>query len=165
MTIEFGTRTETCRKIIQDISLYYEKCSSFCGSNDCPATTPYYRDPDTVTAKCVSDCPHGYTESGNNCVITQLCHSTCGTCSTKNDPGQCSTCSSTFSSSFAYNTLTPPGSCSFPATHNAQLLMTVNKNTILGTTNLKNITYNSATQSTSGSALSTLASLYVQNVI
>lgn len=59
MMIEFGTQSETCRKIIQDISLFYEKCASFCGSNDCPANTPYYRHP--VDAKCVLDCPDGYT--------------------------------------------------------------------------------------------------------
>ena len=62
----FGTQEENCRKIIQDISIYYEQCSSYCGSNDCPAIKPYYKDP--LLTKCISSCPVGYTESGNYCV-------------------------------------------------------------------------------------------------
>lgn len=53
--------------------------------------------------------------------------------------------------------------CSLTLTNNAQLLMTVNKNTLLRTTSLKSITYNSVLHSTTGTALSTL--LYSQNVI
>jgi hypothetical protein len=112
----------------------------------------------------VADCPDGYTESENLCVSTQLCHSTCATCSVKNDQTKCSTCSSTLTS-LVYNTLIPPGSCSLPATNNAQLLMTINQNTVLGTSSLKNITYNSGTQSTSGTVLSSLPQLYTLNVI
>lgn len=59
ITFKFGTQTEMCRKQIQDISLYSEKCSSFCLTNDCPDLTPYYKDP--VLAKCIDDCPDGYT--------------------------------------------------------------------------------------------------------
>jgi len=136
----FGTHSDTCRKIVQDISLFYEKCSSFCGSNICP-TAPYFKHPSLN--ECVADCPNGYTESGNNCVPTQLCHSTCATCGTKNDATQCSTCSSTLTSSLVYDVLTPPGSCSLPATNNAQLLLTVSKNTVLGTSLLKKVTYTS----------------------
>jgi hypothetical protein len=91
----------------------------------------------------VSDCPDGYTESGNNCVPIQLCHSTCDTCETKNEATQCLTCSSTLTSSLIYNVLTPPGSCSLPVTNNAQLLLTINKNTVLGTSLLQKVTYNS----------------------
>jgi hypothetical protein len=146
------------------VSLYAEKCHSFCGSKLCPDLTPYFK-LDGVN-ECVADCPNGFTEDGDLCVPTKLCHSTCGTCSIKGDPTKCSTCSSTFSSSFAYNTLTPPGSCTLPVANNAQLLMTVNKDTVLGTSPLKNITYNtSVTHSTSGTALSALPSLFILNVI
>jgi hypothetical protein len=142
--------------------LFYEKCSSFCGSNICP-TAPYFKHPSLN--KCVDDCPDGYTESGNNCVPTQLCHSTCDTCGTKNDATQCSACSSTLTSSLIYSVLTPPGSCSLPATNNAQLLLTVNKDTVLGTSVLKLINYNSVAQTTSGSLLSSLTSLYIGNIV
>ena len=44
--------------------------------------------------------------------------------------------------------------------------MTVNKDTLLGGSSaLKNVTYDSSTQSTAGNALSALPSLYVLNVI
>ena len=50
-------------------------------------------------------------------------------------------------------------------TNNAQFLLTVNKNTILGSSKLESVIYNSApiTQSTPGTALDTF--LYSQNVI
>ena len=46
--------------------------------------------------------------------------------------------------------------CSLTLTNNAQLLITVNKNTLLRTTALKSITYNSLQYSTTGTALSSL---------
>jgi len=162
VTIQFGTQDQTCRRLLQDVSIFYEKCETYCASNDCPNSKPYFKDP--LQNRCVADCPDGYTESGNICVSTELCHSTCGTCSIKNDATKCSTCSSTLSS-LLYNSLTPPGSCSLPLTNNAQFLMTVDKNTILGTSALKNVTYNSGTQSTSGTTLSAVPSLFVLNVI
>ncbi len=55
------------------------------------------------------------------------------------------------------------GSCAMQSTNNAQLLLTVNKNTIIGTSLLKSVTYNALNQSTSGTLLSSL--LYTQNVI
>jgi len=79
--------------MIQDISLFYEKCSSICGSNDCP-TEPYYKHP--TQSICVSDCPDGYTESGAGCAKDAYCHSTCSSCSIKNDPTKCSTCISSY---------------------------------------------------------------------
>ena len=157
LTVQFGTQGQSCRKILQDVAIYYEKCQTYCTSNDCPNTQPYFKHP--TESRCVTDCPDGYTESGNLCVSTELCHSTCGTCSVKNNQTKCSTCSSTLTS-LVYNTLTPPGSCSLPATNNAQSLMTVNRNTVLGTSSLKNITYNSGTQSTSGTVLSALPQFY-----
>lgn len=47
-------------------------------------------------------------------------------------------------------------------TNKAQYLYTINKNTAIGT-NLKSVTYNTATQSTSGTLLSSF--LYTLNVI
>ncbi len=95
--------------------------------------TPYYKAPNLP--KCIDDCPDGYTESGNDCVFTQFCHATCETCAVKNDAAQCLTCSSTVTG-FTYTawpTGQTVGSCAVPATNNAQLILTVNKNTILGT--------------------------------
>lgn len=48
-------------------------------------------------------------------------------------------------------------------TNNAQLLITVNKNTLLRTSTLKSVTYNSILNSTTGTPLSSL--LYSQNII
>lgn len=59
LVLEFGTQGETCRKQIQDISVYFEKCQTYCGSNDCPDTEPYYKHP--VDVRCLSNCPDGYT--------------------------------------------------------------------------------------------------------
>jgi hypothetical protein len=67
VTLAFGTQGETCRKIVQDLAIYYEECKSYCLSNDCPASGSYFKHP--VDARCVSDCPDGYTEDGNNCVL------------------------------------------------------------------------------------------------
>ncbi len=71
--------------MIQDISIYFEKCPVYCGSNNCPDTGPYYKNgalaqcvnncnptyADIPNLKCVSDCPHGFTESatGYTCVL------------------------------------------------------------------------------------------------
>jgi hypothetical protein len=162
VTIQFGTQGQTCRRLLQDFSIFYEKCETYCASNDCPDVKPYFKHPSQN--KCVADCPDGYTESGTICVSTELCHSTCDTCSIKNDATKCSTCSSTLSS-LPYDSLTLAGSCVLPPTNNAQFLMTVDKNTILGTSALKNITYNSTTSSTSDTALSALPSLFVFNVV
>ncbi len=66
LTLEFGTQSETCRKIVQDISLYFEKCSSFCMSNDCPLSLPYFKH--QTNDMCVNDCSNGFTEKGDFCV-------------------------------------------------------------------------------------------------
>ena len=34
--IQFGTQGQMCRKIVQGISIYFERCYTFCISNDCP---------------------------------------------------------------------------------------------------------------------------------
>lgn len=164
LTIAFGTQAETCRKIVQDISLYFEKCSSFCQSNNCPATLPYFKHPTLAT--CVSDCPDGYTESGDLCVETQFCHSTCGSCLINNDATKCTSCSSSLTS-LAYVPFgvgVTESTCAMTATNNAQLLMTVDKTTLIGSSLLKTVTYNTATiESTLNLALSDF--LYTQNVI
>jgi hypothetical protein len=75
------------------------------------------------------------------------------------------TCSST-SLSLNYNSIGVglSAACSIITTNNAQSLITVNKDTILGTSLLKSVTYNTATtESTPNITLSTF--LYKQNVI
>ena len=61
--------------MIQDITIYYEKCLPYCGSNNCPDTVPYYKQLNSLSCvndcspnyadvnglQCVTDCPHGYT--------------------------------------------------------------------------------------------------------
>jgi len=54
LTFAFGTQGENCRKIIQDISVYYEKCLPYCQSNDCPSIEPYYKQ--LNIASCVNNC-------------------------------------------------------------------------------------------------------------
>jgi hypothetical protein len=165
ITFKFGTQTETCKKQLQDISLYSQKCADYCLSNNCPDLTPYYKDP--FASRCVDDCQDGYTESGTTCIPLEMCHSTCGTCTVKNDPNQCTSCSSTFTSLTytPFATGATVGSCAVTATSNAQLLLTVNKNTVLGTSELKEVNFNGAIHSTSGIALSSLTALYSTNVI
>jgi hypothetical protein len=163
LSIDFGTQGETCRKMVQDISIFYEKCSSFCMSNECPPTEPYFKDP--VLLKCVNSCPAGYVESGNGCTPRTLCHSTCTTCSAKNDAAQCTFCNSSLTS-FNYNafgTGVTSAACTMTSTNRAQLLMTVNKDTVLVSSALKSVVYNSLTQSTSGTTLGSF--LYNQNII
>lgn len=75
LTFSFGTQGENCRKIVQDISVYYEKCLPYCNSNDCPSIEPYYKQlgvdscvnncspnfADPLDFMCVAVCPNGYT--------------------------------------------------------------------------------------------------------
>ncbi len=152
MTVEFGTQTDICRKSIQDISIYFEKCDPVCLSNDCPDTEPYYKHP--LESRCVNDCPHGYTENSPlSCVPTTLCHSTCASCSSKNDATQCLTCSSTLAT-LNYQSLSgSPISCTMTPGNNAQHMLTINKDTIIGTSLLKAVGYNSITSATSGTLL------------
>lgn len=83
----------------------------------------------------------------------------------KNDASSCSSCPSTITQ-LSYDALpgvTGPGACSLTMTNNAQLLMTVNKNTVLRTSSLKSVTYNALLHSTTGTLLSSL--LYTQDII
>ncbi len=57
-----------------------------------------------------------------------------------------------------------PGTCSFTSTNKAQYLFTINRNTILGSSYVKNITVNGSTVTTSSSSLESL-NLYIANVI
>jgi hypothetical protein len=53
--------------MIQDISIFYEKCSDLCTSNDCPSSGTYYKH--RTLAKCVSDCNPDFADSTmNSCV-------------------------------------------------------------------------------------------------
>lgn len=74
LIFSFGTLTETCRKMLQDISVFYYQCHDYCGSNNCPTVEPYYKHinllqcvsncspaySDPTTKNCVADCPFGY---------------------------------------------------------------------------------------------------------
>ena len=95
---------------------------------------------------------------------TQLCQSTCATCNVSNNIGQCATCSSSLASlsyePFAFGVTTGP--CVLPTTNKAQYLFTINKNTAIGT-NLRSVTYNTATMSTASTLLSSF--LYTLDVI
>lgn len=98
-------------------------------------------------------------------MVTKFCHSTCQGCSLKDDPTKCTSCSSAFSQlPFVISPSGAEGSCSVPATNNAQLLLTVNKDTLIGTSQLKSVTYNSpSAQITSTAQFTSL--LYTQNII
>lgn len=80
------------------------------------------------------------------------------------DATQCSACGSTLTSLiYTASTLLSAGPCTISLTNNAQYLDTLTKSTVLGLSILKNVTYNSITQSTSNMLLS--AFLYKQNTI
>ena len=82
------------------------------------------------------------------------------------DSTQCMACSSTFSSSLVYEPFgvgVTESSCTFAPTNNAQYLLTINKNSVIGSNNLKSVKINSVSQSTLGTSLSQIA--YSQNVI
>ena len=81
------------------------------------------------------------------CIPSKFCHSQCGTCSVKNDATKCTSCSSSLQS-LSYLPFTvgqTESSCSMISTNNAQILMTVNKNTVIGSSILKSVTYNGIT--------------------
>lgn len=139
LTIQFGTASESCRKIVQDISIYYERCPTHCTSNDCPDTSPYQKHPSL--GKCVNDCPDGYTEDGNNCVPFAFCHSSCSNCDSKVSSTQCSSCSSDLAG-LNYDTFSGPAPCALTSTNNAQLLIAIDKNTALVDSVLQSVTYN-----------------------
>jgi hypothetical protein len=94
----------------------------------------------------------------------QFCHSACNQCTNKLLANQCNSCSSSF---LTYTTPTPavgsPGSCLMSTTNNAQFLLTIDKQTVLGVSNTKSVLFNGNNVSTSGTVLSSL--LYSQNVI
>ncbi len=114
----------------------------------------------------MNDCEIGYTEVGNYCSPTSLCHSICDTCTVNNDTTKCSNClSSLMSYQLPLPTSLAPGQCLFTLTNKAQYLFTIDKDTILGTSYLKNVTVNVTNiLSTSGSSLTTML-LYSVNVI
>lgn len=97
------------------------------------------------------------------CIPTKFCHSTCSSCTVKMDSAKCSACSSTLTA-LAYNSLSGEGVCSLPATNKAQILTTINKNSVLQSSYLNKVTYNGVAQSASGTVLGSL--LYNgQNVV
>ena len=79
-----------------------------------------------------------------------MCHSTCATCNTNYLSTGCATCPS--SATMVYNafaTGVTTSSCTLTTNNNAQLLITVGKNTALGTgtPGLTSVTYNGITNS------------------
>ncbi len=52
--------------MVQDITVFYEKCKPMCNSNICPDALPYFKHP--LEQKCVNICPAGYVENGDQCV-------------------------------------------------------------------------------------------------
>jgi hypothetical protein len=52
VTIQFGTQDQTCRRLLQDFSIFYEKCETYCASNDCPDVKPYFKHPSQN--KCIN---------------------------------------------------------------------------------------------------------------
>lgn len=154
---------------MQDISVFYSKCDSGCitcasSPSQCSSCNgTYYKSP--TENKCIANCPVGYSEAtGNTCVQFEFCHSTCESCSVMNNPSKCSTCPT---SPILYETLSPPGYCQISttdATKKWQSILTINKDTQIGTTNLKSIVYNNGVNiSASGTLLSSF--LYKENVI
>jgi hypothetical protein len=60
--------------------------------------------------------------------------------------------------------LTSPGPCSLPTDNNAQLLMTIDKTTVIGTSDLKSVVFGSG-PTTVISGLNSESGLYIENVI
>ena len=81
------------------------------------------------------------------CIPSKFCHSQCGTCSVKNNATKCTSCSSSLQilSYLPFTVGQTESSCSMISTNNAQILMTVNKNTVIGSSILKSVTYNGIT--------------------
>lgn len=91
-----------------------------------------------------------------------MCSSTCNTCTANNDPSSCSGCSSTLTS-LDYDPLLAPSQCAMTSTNNAQLLTTIDANTLIGSSYLTNVTFNSIVYNTPTNALSSL--LYKNNIL
>jgi hypothetical protein len=167
--------------MVQDIVIYYEECDDVCGSNVCPETGNYFKHisldecvsgctpdyADATSQSCVADCPNGYTENEveKSCAQFEFCHSTCGTCSVNSDASKCLTCTSALTGTYAsFPTEQTYGPCAVAANNNAEYLLTVNENTVIGsgTAKLTSVTYNNI-PITAAIALSTF--LYTQKVI
>lgn len=94
-----------------------------------------------------------------------LCHSSCDTCSIKEDQTKCSSCTS---ANLLYATPLPAsgaaGSCTVATNDKWVEFMTINKNTVIGASALTSVTYNgNVVASTSGAALNTV--IYTQSTI
>lgn len=119
-----------------------------------------------LTNECLTQCPYGRTEDDTNkiCVDFAFCSSQCNTCTTTNDPTKCIDCptSSIANLSLNYLSTSGEGSCALTSTNNAQHLITIDKNSLLGTT-IKSVTFNGASYATPTNILA--ATLYSRNVI
>lgn len=151
LTFGFGFTGNCTTREITEVSVYIMKCAQGCTACKNNAYT------------CLA-CNANYILNPltKKCIPTTFCSSRCGTCSVNNDPTKCTACSSSLQS-LNYQPFTigqTEGQCLMTSTNNAQLLLTVNQNTVLGSSILQNVTYNKTTESTSGNVLASF--LYTQ---
>lgn len=154
LSFGFGGGSTCSERSISDVSVYVMRCQKGCTA--CKNNT-------STCLACEAN--YFFNNATKKCIPTMFCHSTCDSCSVDSSSSKCTACSSSIAS-LNYVAFLPgktEGSCSMQATNNAQLLMTINKNSVLGTTTLKSVLYNSLSESTSGLVLSSF--LYSQNVI
>jgi hypothetical protein len=156
--------------MVQDIAVYFSKCHDWCLSKNCPSIATYYKEMNSPT--CLADCPVGFTENSNDCVVMEMCHSTCATCNAKDNSAACLTCPTTTGLAYdAFATGVTSAACTLTTNNNAQFLITVNRNTALGpgtagnpgNPGLTSVTYDENTANTQGTLLSSL--MYTQKVI
>lgn len=139
------------------------KCASCFGSlaTQCLSCTgSNYLQPSSTT--CATTCPAGYSPSatGNLCQATQYCHSSCGACTTKADKNKCTSCSSGFTPALTFGAISGEGQCvpdvadtNYPRT---QLLISIDKDSVIGQGNLQSVIFNGVNRSTSGTVLSSI---------
>jgi hypothetical protein len=156
LDLSFGfTGMSTCSsRSISDVTVYIMKCQKGCSACKNNSVT------------CLI-CEMGYffNNSTKKCIPTNFCHSSCDTCSEDGSSAMCTSCSTNITALNYGNSPSAgtPGACSMTSNNNAQVFMVINKNTVLGSSLLTSVTYNSTTQSTAGMVIG--AFLYTQNVI
>jgi hypothetical protein len=154
--MSFGTRGESCGKLMQDLTVYLKKCPSYCTTCTDGGTLKQFG-----STACLSSCPVGYYVSGTDCLQTKFCHSSCTTCASLADSAQCSACSSTVLTGLAYYTLNSSvGSChpiptdtTYP---NIYVLTSLNRDTAIGGGFLTGVKIGTINTTTTGTKLSDL---------
>ena len=84
ITIAFGTVAEGCTKLVQDISVYLQKCAGYCKS--CPDGGSILQ---YGTTYCLSTCPTGYFVSPDGTLCLK-CSTDCVDC--EGTIGNCTLC-------------------------------------------------------------------------